>query len=177
MKVLDVLRNFFPGMQYSKFNYFAGKFCPVAGGCAGAYPDLYIFTGDRVVFIEIDEGCHAQYDSSCELARYDALQYGSDHIKPSLCIRFNPGTRDSVLIRRCGVLVQMVRNYLNTPLHLDVAPVINVCFLFYNQAGKKHISAMRSQAANTLIMWDYKTPVTDIDIVQFCNSAKTWSKF
>ena len=136
MKVLDVLKICFPGIQYSSYNYLAGKFCPAAGGCGGAYPDLYIFTGDRVVFIEIHEDCHAQYDSSCELARYDALQYGSDHIKPSVCILFNPGTRDSVLIRRCGVLVQMMRNYVNTPLQLDVAPVINVCFLSYTQADK-----------------------------------------
>ena len=64
MKVLNVLRHFFPGIQYSKYNYFAGKFCPAAGGCGGAYPDLYIFTGDMVVFIEIDEDCHAQYNSS-----------------------------------------------------------------------------------------------------------------
>ena len=35
-----------------------------------AYPDLHIFTGDRIIFIETDENKHRFYNADCELGRY-----------------------------------------------------------------------------------------------------------
>ena len=165
MRVLHILKQFFLGIQYSKSSYLAGKFCPIAGGCGSAYPDLYIALQDRVVFIEIDKQCHSQYDTSCEVARYDALQYGSDCTKPSLRIRFNPGSRMEWRLRT-KVLVQAVRNCIHTPLLSDATPVMCVRYLFYNQAGKRHISAVRNQAL-TLTLEDDFFSVTDPDILRY----------
>ena len=119
------------------------------------------------MFIGLDEHCHAQYDPSCELARYDKLQYGRDSIKPSLCIRFNPGSKNDERLMRCKVLVQAVRNYVNATLHDNVAPIMTVCYLLYEPEGNRHISAVRGQAGGTLVLQEGPVLVTDKDILQY----------
>lgn len=56
----------------------------------GAYPDIPIVTELGVIVIEVDENAHRYYELDCELARYDTLMYGSDDLRPTTAIRFNP---------------------------------------------------------------------------------------
>ena len=167
-QVSKFLEHFFPGIQYSKSSYMGGKFCPQVGaGCTGAYPDKYIALQDRVVFIEVDEDSHAQYDPSCELARYDKLQYGRDCIKPSLCIRFNPGGKTEERRMRCKVLVQAVRDYINAALRDNVTPVMTVRHLLYDSSGEQHIYAVQNLAEGTLVLQQEPITVTDNDILEY----------
>ncbi|KAJ3409330.1 hypothetical protein HDU80_001790, partial [Chytriomyces hyalinus] len=76
----------------------------------GAYPDIPLISTDHVAIVEVDENQHQFYDKTCELARYDTLQFGTAVLLPT-----------------------RVRNYLNEELEVDAAPVASVEWLFYGQ--------------------------------------------
>ena len=133
------------GLKFSK-SYLGGTGCSrqVDGSsdCAektkGAYPDIPILLNDRLVIIEVDENRHQHYEVSCELARYDTLQFSSNHLLPTTCIRFNPHLTTTNKLRfedRVKTLVQVVRNRLLANLGKDEVPVMSVMYLFYGEVS------------------------------------------
>jgi hypothetical protein len=57
----------------------------------GAYPDIAIpVSAGFLLIIEIDENMHRHYELLCELARYDAIQWGQGVLRDTVVIRFNP---------------------------------------------------------------------------------------
>ena len=88
-------------------------------------------------------------------------------MKPSLCIRFNPGGKNEERQMRCKVLVQAVRDYINAPLPDNVAPVMTVRHLFYDSSGEQHISSVQNLAEDTLVLQQEPITVTDNDILEY----------
>jgi hypothetical protein len=143
---LQALCHFFgQGLKFSKA-YLGGTGCSrqVDGSqaCAentkGAYPDIPTLLNDRVINIEVDENRHQFYDVSCELARYDTLQFGSDKLRPTICIRFNPhvvATCQVLFEDRIKILIQIFRNALHAELDENEVPVMPVRYLFYGQVS------------------------------------------
>ncbi len=115
----------------------------MAGACnkerpKGAYPDISLVLQDRVCIIEVDEHRHQFYNSSCELARYDVLQFGTKDLLPTRVFRFNP--HDTATLKfdftsKLKMLIQRVRNYLNEELEIGAAPVASVEWLYYGQVN------------------------------------------
>jgi len=94
-------------------------------------------TESGATIIEVDENAHRYYEPACELARYDTLMYGSDQLRPTTAIRFNPhNTRDNKepLEDRAKALVQVVRNSLKTPRTTDL-PIMSIQYMFYNSVS------------------------------------------
>jgi hypothetical protein len=133
------------GIRFNKGSFLGGNTCTtqIDGTCntentKGAYPDLPIVLPDRIAIVETDENRHQYYDKSCELARYDTLQFGHKTLLPSKIFRFNP--HDTATIKldftaKLKVLVQRVRNYLLEELEADAAPVASVEWLFYGEVS------------------------------------------
>ncbi|KAI9333091.1 hypothetical protein BDR26DRAFT_615693 [Obelidium mucronatum] len=134
------------GIVFNKNTYLGGASCKVQldGACSeekakGAYPDILLVLLDRVLIVEVDENRHRFYEQSCELARYDTLQFGSTTLLPSRIVRFNPHDTPNVqldLTAKLRILIQRIRDYLNEELDIDAAPVESVQFLFYGQVGE-----------------------------------------
>jgi len=61
----------------------------IKDGCSKKRPDLMIDLGYQVIFIEIDENQHQDYDCSCENKRIMELSQDVGH-RPIIFIRFNP---------------------------------------------------------------------------------------
>ena len=89
--------------------------------------------------MEVDESRHANYDSTCEAARLDVVQYGSEVTKPSLLVRFNPhlmkGEGEVPFEDRLKNLAQYlrdaVRNFEEQNVAEDSPPVMSIQYMFY----------------------------------------------
>jgi hypothetical protein len=75
----------------------------IPDGCSKRRPDIFFDFGSHIVIVEIDENQHADYDSTCELARLNELSTDCG-FRPIIMIRFNPDkyiTCDGVVIPSC----------------------------------------------------------------------------
>lgn len=128
-------------------NFHGGVGCSgqINGACLeqqkdkGAYPDFYLHLPKWVLYVEVDENRHAYYNKACEAARLDIVHFGSQVLKPSLLIRFNPhlmkGESEVSFEDRVKNLAQRLRNALRDfDKQLDLAeevPVMHVQYMFY----------------------------------------------
>jgi hypothetical protein len=82
LAVVDFVKHAFPDWTYS---------CDkkVQDGCSRRRPDIFVDFGEYVIVVEIDEGEHCKYDSSCENKRLMELSQDIAH-RPMVIIRFNP---------------------------------------------------------------------------------------
>ena len=129
-------------MRLNKNQFVGGTACKdqINGSCSdektkGAYPDIPLVWKDRYGIIEVDENRHNFYEQSCELARYDTIQFGTDQLKPTKFFRFNPHKTNDIpftLLEKVKVLIQSVRNYFKAELNPDL-PVAYVEYLFYGE--------------------------------------------
>jgi hypothetical protein len=118
------------------------------------YADMVWVLMDRVVVLECDEHEHEDRIPECEVARMDAMQFGSDTslgVKPLVILRFNPHQHGKRLIfsdldDRVGAMYQDLRFYLTCrPSRLP--PLENVKVVYYNFArDNKHVKAARASA-------------------------------
>ena len=147
-----------------------GSLCPAGSAEAlvrtkAALPDLAMVLLHMNIYIEIDENRHQYYEESCELARYDTVQFGADSIKPSLCLRFNPHVvvnQDLPSLEdRIKFLMQRLRNAINAPIDKEAEPIMTVQHLFYGSGSTQLKTAQR--AANSLIILDEVNDATSID--------------
>ncbi|KAJ3266487.1 hypothetical protein HDU77_000587 [Chytriomyces hyalinus] len=138
--VLQTVCHFFgEGVRLNKGTFLGGTACKdqLDGVCndkrtKGAYPEIPLISTDRVAIVEVDKNRHQFYDKTCELARYDTLQFGTAVLLPTRVFRFNPhdmATLQFELSSKLKVLVQQVHNYLNEELEVDAAPVASVEWL------------------------------------------------
>ena len=107
----------------------------------GAYPVIFFVLKHFILVLEIDENEHKFYDATCELVRYDTMQYGQEKLRKTVCIRFNPHQCTSVVdqpafLERVKELVQIIRTILKneavkTPSSDEL--VMNIMYLGYNQ--------------------------------------------
>ncbi|KAJ3122138.1 hypothetical protein HK100_012118 [Physocladia obscura] len=134
----------------------------------GAYPDIPIVLQDRVAIIEIDENRHQYYDTSCELARYDVLQFGTATLLATKVFRFNPHDSLTVKFEFEVKLLQRVRNYVNQELDEEV-PVAAVEWLYYDE-GSKHqdVAKHASNSIRILPPINNLSEKLDEDIAAFC---------
>ncbi|KAI9088791.1 hypothetical protein DFS34DRAFT_598199 [Phlyctochytrium arcticum] len=99
--------------------------------------------------------------SSCELARYDILQFGRNQdLVPTYIARFNPHDTETKLpfLSKLKVLVQSVRNYLNTPL-VEAGPDASVQFFYYGKNSSQRQFA--AHAAGTIRILHY---IDDLEV-------------
>ncbi|KAJ3010752.1 UNVERIFIED_CONTAM: hypothetical protein HDU68_001998 [Siphonaria sp. JEL0065] len=154
---MTVCHFFGEGIRFNKGTLLGGTACKdqVDGACndektKGAYPDIPLVLNDRVAIVEVDENRHQYYNQSCELARYDTLQFGTGWLLPTRVFRFNP--HDTATLRfdftSKLMLIQRVRNYLNEELEIGAAPVASVEWLYYGQESKQRTFA--EQASGSL---------------------------
>ena len=61
----------------------------IAGGCSRRRPDLLLDLRSHVIIVEVDENCHAAYDSACEIRRTEEISADLGG-RPIVFIRFNP---------------------------------------------------------------------------------------
>jgi len=61
----------------------------IQDGCSKNRPDLICDFGEKLVIVEIDENQHADYNSTCEIARLNNLSQDV-YFRPIILIRFNP---------------------------------------------------------------------------------------
>jgi len=128
----------------------------------GAYSDIpLVLPCGSVIFVEVDENCHVNYDPSCELARYDTLRFGADIElnKDVYVLRFNPHNTDEitfslldrlkVLIERLYRLMEMESVAVKDPAAIGV---LQVQFMFYSK-DSPHMHAARL-ATSTLTVGD-----------------------
>jgi hypothetical protein len=150
----------------SMFGEYIGKYKPYLGGihcsdqldggsCSGektkgAYPDVAMVWGDRLLLIEIDENRHHSYNEQCELARYDTLMHGQKDPRSTKVIRLNPHNCEGMelpLIERIRVLLQYIRNELKSmedKQQVDLH-VMEVAFLFYATACSSFLTESLEQ--------------------------------
>ncbi|KAJ3410506.1 hypothetical protein HDV05_003696 [Chytridiales sp. JEL 0842] len=156
--VLKTVCHFFgDGVRFNKGTFLGGASCKeqIDGKCdnaktKGAYPDIPLVLEDRVVIVEIDESRHQFYNESCELARYDTLQFGTKHLLPTKVFRFNPHDTSTIKLdfqAKLKVLIQRVRNYLTSTLE-ETIPVASVEWLYYGEGSKQKEFA--KHASNTI---------------------------
>ena len=136
-----------------------------------------------MIVIEVDENAHRYYEPACELARYDTLMYGSDDLRPTTAIRFNPhntSENKEPLEDRAKALVQVIRNSLKTPSTSEI-PVMSIQYMFYNSVSlqplpnkslqdniHKQFAEMASATLKVLpVVTSTSSVVLDKDIVAF----------
>jgi hypothetical protein len=61
----------------------------IPDGCSKRRPDVLIPLSTHNIIVEIDEGQHKAYSSTCEVSRINELFTDLDHL-PLIMIRFNP---------------------------------------------------------------------------------------
>ena len=156
-----------------------GGLCPAEGAEApvrtkAALPDLAMVLPHKNIFIEIDENRHQFYDESCELARYDTLQFGADSTKPSLCLRFNPhvvvNQELPSLEDRIKFLMQRLRNATTAPIDTEAAPTMTVQHLFYGSGSTQLKTARRAADSLTIL-----NEVNDAASIDYDDDIKMFS--
>ena len=80
--VVDFVRTVFPDIDWTQDR-------KVYDGCSKRRPDLTADLGHQVLFVEVDENQHTDYDCSCENRRIMELSQDTGH-RPVVFIRFNP---------------------------------------------------------------------------------------
>jgi hypothetical protein len=101
-----------------------------------------------VIALEFDEHSHADYDTGCELTRLVNMKdaYPDDTL---LVIRMNPDSCKSTpkeykdLSAKTLYMTEVLRTYLDNQEYCNdlSEEVTNVIYIFYNDAGRKHIDA------------------------------------
>ena len=86
-KESSVVEYIYSKFPLNKFSWSADK--KINNGCSYYRPDLMLDLGYQVIFIEIDENSHKNYDCSCDNKRTMSLSQDIGH-RPMIMIRFNP---------------------------------------------------------------------------------------
>ena len=111
-----------------------------------------------ILYVEVDEHRHAYYDSTCEAARLDVVQFGSQVNKPSLLVRFNPhlvkGECEVPFEDRLRTLAQylwsVLKSFEEKIVAEDPMPVMTILHLFYgSESASKNL--VETHATNMLI--------------------------
>ena len=117
-KEIEVIRRIHEHYASNQYSWTSNR--RVLDGCSKRLPDLMLDLGSHVLFIEIDEHQHADYDCSCEQKRTSELLEDIGH-RPCVFIRFNPDAyirvEDGVKIPSCWRVSSKTKALAVAPKH------------------------------------------------------------